>query len=374
MKTILKEIFTNRAVIFTFIGCLFFLGILQLFAVKGCNNNNVGIVSDVLHPYTSEEVLNSRVPVELPPFPEPSLEGLGQQLKAELGVTDAETAADAELIAQERELDNLNFMDSRRDLAARQAAWEQRKRQVIANPELLWTPGFVLPPTLDVMELRDKSLYNYEVRQDHEFTITQEQQKRMSALRNQAQKGEISRDEYVREANKIRVEKLDSLTAAKHFLTYAGTGSIRAELGMEYAARAIRENPDSFEAHHVWTRCNRMFYLGTDDAKVIEGHRNLVNRYPNSSIALQELGEVFLFANPTNPRAEEALGYLQRAIQLDDRIERNNSLLAKCYHHLGEYEKALAVYQGMSEVYYGHGGGLLTPIYLLQREVYKQRQ
>lgn len=56
------------------------------------------------------------------------------------------------------------------------------------------------------------------------------------------------------------------------------------------------------------------------------------------------------------------------------RLLKINVLLAKCYHQLREYEKALAVYQGMSEVYYGHLGGLLTPIYELQREVYKQRQ
>ena len=369
MKTILKETITGRVVFLGVIGCLIFFGSLVLFVIKGCRSDTVSIVSDALHPYTSEAVLNSRVPIELPPFSEPSLEGLVAALQAELGLTDAEVAADAERIAQERELGILNYRDSRRDPAARQAAWEQRKRLVVAIPELLWKPGFVLPPALDVMELRDTSLYNYDTKQGDDFEITQEQQDRMSELRTQSQRGEISRDEYSREANKIRAEKLDPLTAAKHFLTYSSIGSINAELGMEYAERAINENPDSFEAHHVWTLCNREYYYETDNEKAIEGYRNLVDRFPNSSIALQELSLLTRFTYP-----EEALGYIQRAIQLDDRIERNNGILADCYYYLGEYEKALAVYQGMSEVWYGHLGGQLTYIYIAQGKVYRQRQ
>ncbi len=369
MKTVLKEIIMSRPVIITFIGCLLFFGSLLLFVIKGCNNEAGKSIINEIHPYISEADLNSTEPIAVPPFPEPSLEGLVAQLKAELGLTDAEIAADAELIAKERELDIVNYMDSRRGSEARQAAWEQRKRLAVAKPELLWTPGFVLPPALDVMELRDISLYNYDTKQGEDFTITSEQRQRMSNLRNQAQRGEISDEEYSREAGKIRVENLDPLTAAKYFLTYSSVGSIKAELGIEYAERAINENPNSFEAHHVWALCNREYYFQTDNEKTIEGFRNLVNRFPNSSIALQELCLITRFTHP-----EEALDAVQRAIQLDDRIERNNELLAHCYHKLGEYEKALAVYQGMSEVYYGHGGGLLTFIYQLQRKVYNQRQ
>ena len=376
MKTDLKETITGRVVFLGVIGCLIFSGSLLLLVVKGCSNEAGKSALDVLHPYITEEDLNSTEPIELPLFPEPSLEGLVAQLKGELGLTDAEVAADAERIAQERELDIVNYMDSRRDLTARQAAWEERKRLVVAIPELLWKPGFVLPPALDVMELRDTSLYNYDTKHGDDFTITQKQDQRMSDLRTQAQRGEISNEEYEREVGKIQVENLDPLTAAKHFLTHSGTGSINAELGMEYAERAIHENPDSFEAHHVWTLCNRLYYLGTDDDKVIEGLRNLVDRFPNSSIAFQDLSWALYWLYPDPDLyayPEEALDYVQRAIQLDDRIERNNSLLAICYRKLGEYEKALAVFQGMSEVHYGHGGGLLTYIYDVQSKVYKQR-
>ncbi len=377
MKTFLKEIIMSRPVIITFIGCLLFFGSLLLFVIKGCNNEAGKSIINEIHPYISEADLRSTEPIAVAPFPEPSLEGLVAQLKAELGLTDAEIAETAELIAKERELDIVNYMDSRRGVAARQTAWEQRKRLAVAKPELLWTPGFVLPPALDVMELRDISLYNYDTKAGDDFTITSEQRQRMSNLRSQAQRGEISDEEYSREAGKIAVENLDPLTAAKHFLTHAGVGSIDAELGIEYAERAINENPDSFEAHHVWTFCNRMFYLGTDNEKVIAGYRNLVDRFPNSSIALQDLSWALyhLYSGPDlYAYPEEALDAVQRAIQLDDRIERNNQLLARSYHKLGEYEKALAVYQGMSEVFYGRAGGLLTPIYELQRKVYNQRQ
>ena len=371
MKTILKETITGRVVFLGVIGCLIFFGSLVLFVIKGCRSDTVSIVSDALHPYTSEAVLNSRVPIELPPFSEPSLEGLVAALQAELGLTDAEVAADAERIAQERELGILNYRDSRRDPAARQAAWEQRKRLVVAIPELLWKPGFVLPPALNVMELRDTSLYDYRLKDGIKLSIklSEPQIERIKKLHNRWQDDEITDIEYWRGWAAIVAEQTDSLTVAKILYYRGSVGSAQAQLGIEYAERVIQENPDSFEAHHVWALCNREYYYETDNEKAIEGYRNLVDRFPNSSIALQELSLLTRFTYP-----EEALGYIQRAIQLDDRIERNNGILARCYHYLGEYEKALAVYQGMSEVWYGHLGGQLTYIYIAQGKVYKQRR
>ena len=49
-------------------------------------------------------------------------------------------------------------------------------------------------------------------------------------------------------------------------------------------------------------------------------------------------------------------------------------LLELVLFYLGDYEKVLAVYQGMSEVHYGHAGGMVTIIYRSQEEVSKLRQ
>ena len=376
MTTLLKTILTPRVAVMTTLGCLLVIGIL-FFMLKGCN----GIVdmSNIIHPYISEEELKSTEPIAVDPFPEPSLKRLVSDLKAELGLTEAEIAETAEMLAEERFVDNLNYMDSRRDANSRQTEWDRRKRLVVAKPELLWTPGFIVPPTLDVMELKDNALYDYELKRDLKGTKAAE--KRYNQLAAQWQNGEITDLEYKRGWAALLEEKNKSITIAKVFYYGDGVGSTSSQVALEYAERARSENPDSFEAHHVWALCNRMYYFETNYERVIEGFRQLVERFPNSSIANFDLGWVLSANSPFSPvtalqttYTEEALIYIKRAIQLDDRIEPNNGLLAKCYYYLGEYEKALAVYQGMSEVNYGHGGGMVTVIHQAQEKVSKLRQ
>lgn len=374
MKLRIETILTPRVALMTTLGCLLAFGIF-FFTLKGCNS--VGDMSLLNHPYLSEAELKSTEPIEVEPFIEPSLKGLVAQLKAELGLTEAEIAETAEMLAQDRFMDNLNFMDSRRDANSRQVEWERRKRLVVAKPKLLWTFGFILPPTLDVMELKDKALYDYS--RKHALKLSKSQEKRRSKLHRQWQNDKITELEYLRGKAAIVSESYPLLTVAKSY-SNPGVGQPGGIVGREYAELAIAENPDSFEAHHVWALCNRAYYGGTDHERVIAGYRQLVERFPNSSIANFGLAREltpFLRSPVTahkTAQAEEALVYLKRAIQLDDRIEPNNELLASCYFYLGDYEKALAVYQGMSEVYYGHAGGLVTIIYDLQDKVSKLRQ
>ncbi len=377
MMTFLKTLRKPRVALMTLLGCILSLGIF-FFMLKGCNS--LGDMSIVNHPYISEKELKSTEPIAVEPFIEPSLAGLVAQLKAELGLTETEIAATAEMLTEERFFDNLNFMDSRRDANRRQAEWDRRKRLVVAKPELLWTFGFILPPTLDVMELKNTSLkYDYWNNHLYDYDpylkFSKSQEKRRSKLYGRWQSGEITELEYLRGKAAIMAENNPLLTVAKQY--HRGVG---AQVGMEYAELAIRENPASFEAHQVWALCNRAYYYDTDYERVIAGFRQLVERFPNSSIANYELAGV-LRPFPLSPvtahqtaQAEEALVYQKRAIQLDDRIGPNTAGLASCYYYLGDYEKALAVYQGMSEVTYGHGGGLLTIIYQTQEKVSQLRQ
>lgn len=357
MSTILKDILTGRIIILSLVVCLFLLGTVQLSVLKGCNNGKNSL--DVIHPYISEEELISTDVVEVEPFSDPSLDKLVWQLRTELGPTDADVVVDVEQIAKERLLDTVNFMDSRRDAEGRRIAWEQRKRLVIAKPELLWTIGFILPPAVDVMELKDNSLYDYNPKP---LRPSNSQDKAWDRMRQQLQNDDITELEYWHGVANIFSESTDSLTIAKTLYKRGGTTSEERVVAVKYAVQGIRENPNSFEAHHLLVLCQPSI------EKRNEGYLNLVERFPNSSIALFETGGSLIHTVP-----EKALGYIQRAILLDDRIELNNEVLALCYYELGEYEKALAVYQGMSEVYYGHAGGLVSRIYNVQQMVRDQR-
>ncbi len=379
MKLKIQTRLTPRVALLATLGCVLTFGII-FFMLKGCSGYKD--MSNLIHPYLSEKELKSTDPIKVDPFEEPSLERLVSHLKSELGLTEAEIVQTAEMIAQERAADNLNYMDSRKDANTRRNDFDRRKRQVIANPELLWTPGFILPPTLDVSELNENALYDYKINYSEEIKLSKSQEERRDNLRDQSQKDEITSLERTHGKAAILAENYPPLTIAKLYLR-SSTGSDKAKVGMEYAEMAIRENPDSFEAHHVWALCNRMYYLGTDDEKVIAGFRQLVERFPNSSIAHYDLAwnlEVYpvypieLGVVRHHPYAEEALSAIQRAIQLDDRIAPNNVTLGNCYVVMGEYEKALAVFQGMPQVYYGHAGGLTFDIYQVQEVVSKLRK
>lgn len=355
MKTILKEIFTSRVVIITSIGCLLIIGCLKVID-QITEEKEVPDAQAEFGPVSG----NSRVPYEHPPFTEPSLEGLVAELKVELGVQDADI--DVEAVAAANALYTLNYTDSRLPPEEVQAAWIERKKLVIAHPELLWTPGFTLPPY--VLHPNDHTgyplgmLFDYDV----DFTLTDEQSERIYALRDQAQKGEISSEEARRKRGNIMVEELDSITAAKYFLNKGSIGSVELELGREYAERAFSENPDSVEALHVWVLCHP---LEEQEA----GFRRMLDEFPNSALAHIGLA-IILCYDLSLP--EEGLIHIQKAIQLDSRIPRYNYLLAECYGRSGEDEKALAVYQGVpiieNHIHHENLVGYQLSVYGLRRQ------
>ena len=352
MKDFWKEIQTKRIVAITLIGCLLFLGGIIFFRYNHQNALNRPHPSGL-----TKKVLYSPEPITVPSFREPSLEGLVAKLKEEIG--DVSDTVDPETTTGERFLDIANHMDDRRTPTEVDAAWRERKRKVIANPDLLWQPGFVLPPYLDMQDERHKVyLFDYEVKHGF-FKETKSQEKRLDALRDTAQKGEITDEEYRRKSIEIIAEGKDPLTVAK-YLSNQGVGY--AKLGIEYAERALKKAPDSFEALHVWALCHE-----TREQREA-GFRRLVNKFPNSGIAHWELAIELIFSSPHNATSSssEALEHMQRAIQLDSRIPPNNAMLALCYKALGEHEKALAVYQGMRAVHRANIGdlyGVQTPIY-----------
>ena len=334
MKVDLKNIVTNRAVIITVIGCLLIIGCLRVID-QITEDKEVTDTQAEFGPIAG----NSREPYTYPPFAEPSLERLVAELKVELGVQDADINVDE--VAAANTLYTLNYIDSRLPPEEVIAAWTERKKLVIANPELLWTPGFTLPPY--VLHPNDDTgypvgkLYDYRVEYGVDFINTDEQLQRIYALRDQSQKGEISIDEYIRKSLEITAEELNPLTAAKFFLNKGSIGSIELEVSREYAERAFSENPDSVEALHVWVICHPF-------EQQEAGYRRMLDEFPNSAIAHRDYAGLLCLKLS---RPEEGLLHIQKAIQLDSRIPPYNYLLAECYGRTGEYEKALAIYQGI---------------------------
>ncbi len=359
MKTVLKKIITSRVVILALINCLLFLGCMRVIDQ---------ITEEKIDTDTQAEfgpvAGNSRVPYTHPPFPEPSLKKLVAELKAELGiqngdinVEDADAAStlyNANYQFYTANLMGVGFTSKDIDswIKYEVHAWIERKKRVIANPELLWTPGFVLPPRgsspNDSTGYPLGKLYDYRVEYGVDFPVSEEQKKRIHAIRDEISTKQSAgtmtaeeRRQLRRKRQLINVEQADALTAAKLFLQGVSSsiaGSISLELSREYAERAFRENPDSVEALHIWVLCQ-------ETVKQREtGYRRMLEEFPNSAIAHQELA-LLLYYDLSRP--EEALIHIQKAIQLDSRIPRYNYLLAECYGRTGEYEKALAVYQGL---------------------------
>ena len=227
------------------------------------------------------------------------------------------------------------------------ATWEDRKRQVAENPEVVWQPGFIVPPGAEHHHPPSLGeLWDYTTVADA-VTFSESQNKRMYAIRDEISRkqtaGTLSEAEYKRldrRRDEISVERLDSLTAAKYLLRHQPFTQM--EITLAYAEKAVRKHRKSPEARHVLSLVYER--LGRKE-EAIAALRQMLALAPTSSIALRELAW-----HLRQTRPQEALGYIQKAIQLDARIPKYNVLLAECYAYLGQYDKALEVYQNMTSV------------------------
>lgn len=132
-------------------------------------------------------------------------------------------------------------------------------------------------------------------------------------------------------------EALGTLRYA-HYYCYEG----RPYRAYPFAAKALAENPNDFDALLTWVYTyphNRESDNHFDDEERVVALRRLVEMNPDHPYVLQELAETTY-----HERAEEALGYAKKALQLDYRYSRVG-LDGVCYFQLGDYEKALAVYE-----------------------------
>jgi len=305
---------------------------------------------------------DARKPAKLAPFLEPSFENLIEQFKADVKAN----RGDPEVLA--------------------------RKKQAIENPDLLWQPGFCVPNVnyqdprfapggnpfrRDIMILPedqkgkpilatfgDGGDTQYEFK-GTVFYTTREQEKRMSTISHTY---DLSIEERIRKTYEIQFEGINTFTAAKYLSKE--TASVARTIGLEYAEHAVRENPNSVEAMSIWAGC--VPWEPVEEKR--DAYEKLLAKFPNDAKAHSTLGYIYhrKLGSP-----ELAIPHYQKAIQLDSRHESGKkNELASCYETLGEWEKAVAVYQSISVIdsYSQLGGGVYTHLMTAQDRVFIQRK
>ena len=171
---------------------------------------------------------------------------------------------------------------------------------------------------------------------DYNRELENVRQAKLKALT--ATKG-LSADERRRRRIEILIEGLDDMAAARICVSNRSWKAARP-----YLDKALAKNPNDFEAMLFWvenvvsTLENELDY--TLNKKKVEVFRRLYKMNPNHHRVLYGLGRSIYKAYP-----EEALGYAQKALELEPKRYANFLLLAKCYLKTGQYEKALAEYQ-----------------------------
>ena len=149
----------------------------------------------------------------------------------------------------------------------------------------------------------------------------------------------LSTDERNRRIIEILVEGRDDIVAARALVSNRSWKAARP-----YLDKALAKNPNDFETMLFWvenavsTLENELDY--TLNKKKVEVFRRLYKMNPNHHRVLYGLGRSIYKAYP-----EEALGYVQKALELEPKRYANSPLLPECYLKTGQYEKALAEYQ-----------------------------
>ena len=346
---------------------LFMVSLFLLAGCSGCAQKNALKGIEPTKDYNEQSkygpiAANTREPAKLEPFPEPSFENLIEQFKADVKTN----RGDPEVLA--------------------------RKKQAIENPDLLWRPGFCVPnenyqdPRFapggnpfrrDIMILRedqkgkpilatfgDGGDTQYEFK-GKVFYTTKEQEKRMAAISHTY---DLSIEERIRKKYEIKLEGINTFTAAKYLSKE--TASVAHTIGLEYAERAVRENPNSVEAMSIWTGC--VPWEPIEDKK--NAYEKLLAKFPNDANSHSTLGYIY---HRKLDSPELAIPHYQKAIQLDSRHESfSKARLASCYETLGEWEKAVAVYQSISvmDSYSQLGGGVYIHLMTAQDGVFIQRK
>ena len=314
----------------TYFTTLLLIAVILLDGCSGCGQKTALKGIEPQEDYNNQSkygpvAANTREPAKLEPYPEPSFERLIEQFKADV----AANRGNPEML--------------------------KRKKEVIADPDQLWIIQVPMS-TSSSPELKAANYYDDKIkilRHDQkgkpylmrphngpeiEFTgkiyyTTKEQEERQMAIPRSLPSDERNRQWY-----EIEFEGINTFTAAK-YLSQQGA-RIAQSIGLEYAERAMREHPDSVEAMFIWTQCH-------PSEQRIAAYRQLLSKFPNAAFAHENIAYYYYY-DEDDPAI--ALAHIRKACQLDNRIAKKNTLLALCYKKLGEWEKSVAAYQGLSHI------------------------
>ena len=339
---------------------LLLISVILLAGCSGCGEKTPPEIIDPSNQAAYGPVAaNSREPVELPPFPDPSLEQTIEMFKAELKVAKGYT----EML--------------------------ERKQKAVDNPDLLFDPLFEVPETIfphhSPGDIPDYFLYENRIYARTPFRIlletergkeetgtvyyyyTKEQEERMEALPNAPPDAAVTRKKY-----EIMLENVDPFYAARyvcsHYRPFPPTFKV------DFAARAMRAYPDSVEAMRLWAHAHE------PGAAQISAYKQLLKKFPNSALGHYELAESYRSLNIDNLFNEKkedpqlyklAIEHWKKASQLDSRIPFYRKVIGDCYAELEQWEKALAVYQALPALFYLTGPDIYFNV--AQEVVYSER-
>lgn len=114
-----------------------------------------------------------------------------------------------------------------------------------------------------------------------------------------------------------------------------------------FAEKALAEKPNDYDALLTWVYLypsrhpleDSQRVYDSDDPERLDAVRRLYEMNPNHPYVLQELAKIIY---PQHP--QEALGYAQKALQLEYRYV-TDGMDGICYFQLGDYENALAAFE-----------------------------
>ncbi len=344
---------------------------LVVILLAGCSALGIITGKAVFDAYNQTEAYNqadfgpvsqdSRVPIELPPYPDPSFESLIEQFKVDVAA-------------------NRGYLDN--------------KKRAIADPKLLRTSQV---PGYQVHQISPKGYHpafwgRYWQHPDNEWgyrsqpyhpynnmVLFRKHNQRGELLRNIGDVGNIrnpkgvftgkifyttkrqeiklatlsgsgmydSSEDYYRNVGYYRkkwtilAEKIDPLVIAKHMSQIrVHHGYDKKDIvGIEFAERAMQKYPNSAEAMYYSVIC-----LSAEEQ--LAGYQRLLEKFPNAAFAHFRIAHLYL----QQDKVDEAIVHIQKAIQLDKFISLNKSFLAQCYAKRGELEKAIAAYQSSASL------------------------